>query len=155
MTPISSPALPPGTQTAPASPALTRKAFPSTWLLWTLLLALTAVGAFLRFWRLDYQAYWTDEAYTLNRIRGNFAFLLNQLSAQGFPPGWYALLRLWRILLESRMAPAETYQPHLLRMLPALFGTLTVPAMYFLARQFTDRKGALLVTLLAAVNPFL
>ena len=112
-------------------------------------------GAFLRYWRLGYQAYWTDDGYTLYRIRGTFAYLLTQIADQGFPPGWYTLLRLWRILLESRLPAGETYQPYLLRMLPAFFGTLTVPAMCFLGRQFTDRKGALLVALLAAVNPFL
>ena len=116
---------------------------------------LTALGAFLRFWRLDYQAYWTDEAYTINRIRGSYAFLLEQLSDQGFPPGWYTLLRGWRMFLERFMSAGDTYLPWCLRAVPAVCGTLTVPALYFLARQFTDRRGALLVMLLAAVNPFL
>ncbi len=53
------------------------------------------------------------------------------------------------------LSSGVAYDPYHLRMLPAIFGTLTVPAMYFLARQFTDRRGALLVMLLAAVNPFL
>lgn len=141
---------------APAPALLTpRKTIYPTLLFWTTLAALTAVGAFLRFWRLGHQAYWTDEGYTLYRIRGTFALLLSQLSDQGFPPGWYEMLRLWRIYLESRMPVGETFQPEYLRILPAFFGALTVPVMCFLARQFTDRKGALLVTLLAAVNPFL
>lgn len=150
---ISTPAL----ASAAHSPAAARPARKRlyTFLFWTSLLVLTALGAFLRYWRLGYQAYWTDDGYTLYRIRGTFAYLLTQIADQGFPPGWYTLLRLWRILLESRLPAGETYQPYLLRMLPAFFGTLTVPAMCFLGRQFTDRKGALLVALLAAVNPFL
>lgn len=146
--------LPNSPASAPA-PQLASPACPCTKTLWLCLLALTALAAFLRFWRLDYQAYWTDESYTLNRINGTYTFLLNQLAPQGFPPGWYTLLRFWRICLENFLPPGETYQPQYLRMLPAFCGTLTVPAMYLLARQFTDRKGALLVTLLAAVNPFL
>ncbi len=137
-------------------PRLAQKSpFPSTGILWLGLLALTIVGGYLRFWRLGYQAYWQDEAYTINRIRGSYAYMLEQLSDQGFPPGWYSILRFWRIFLERFMPPGDTYQPVCLRAVPALFGTLTVPAMYFLARQFTDRRGALLVMLLAAVNPFL
>ena len=130
--------------------------FPSTPCLWLSLLLLTAIGAFLRFWRLDLQAYWTDEGYTIQRIAGTFNNTLQQLTDQGFPPGWYVLLRLWRIVVEGHVhTPADAYWPGYLRILPAIIGTLTVPAMYFLARQFTDRKGALLVMFLTAVNPFL
>lgn len=151
------PAGTPGISAPIQSPRLLAPAALSPTLFWSLLLALTALGAFLRFWRLDFQAYWTDEAYTLNRINGTYNYMLNQLSDQTFPPGWYTLLRFWRIFGEVNLhlPAADTFQPGFLRLLPAFFGTLTVPAMYFLARQFTDRRGALLVMLLAAVNPFL
>jgi 4-amino-4-deoxy-L-arabinose transferase-like glycosyltransferase len=128
----------------------------ATWQMWAGLAALTALGAFLRYWRLDFQAYWTDEAYTIERLRYvSVADMLQSVKDTGFPPGWYMLLRWWRMIMGHFMPAGETYQPGVLRTLPALMGTLTVPAMYFLARQFMDRKGSLLVTLLAAVNPFL
>ncbi|HVT80343.1 MAG TPA: glycosyltransferase family 39 protein [Phycisphaerae bacterium] len=171
----------PAKSAAPSSPSLLeqrKRAWPSTRILWLSLLLLTGIGAFLRFWRLGYQSYWTDEAYTIDRIHGSFYEMLGNLSDQGFPPGWYAILRSWHLLpmqfLESGpkdgafhhlmhylfakcgvQTPGDTFQPAFLRVLPAFLGTLTVPAMYFLARQFTDRRGALLVMVLTAVNPFL
>ena len=146
------PALPQPAET-PRSPKLAELL--TTRHLWIALILLTALGAFLRFWRLGYQAYWTDEGYTAIRTRDSFSLLLGQLRDQGFPPGWYLLIRWWRIILQQFMPAGDAFGPQYLRLVPAFFGALTVPAMYFLARQFTDRKGSLLVMLLAAVNPFL
>lgn len=142
------------------TPQLTRRErwqrFPSTWQMYAILLLVTAAGAFLRFWRIDNQSYWIDEYYTVNRINGSFTRLLESLSSQGFPPGWYALLRWWCLAIEYITGSGATaFGPVGTRSLTALLGTLTIPAMYLLARQFTDRKGALLVALFTAVNPFL
>jgi 4-amino-4-deoxy-L-arabinose transferase-like glycosyltransferase len=139
--------------TATPAPELTDPL--STRHMWIAFLLLTALAAFLRFWRLDHQAYWTDEGYTILRTRDSFYNMLSNLTDQGFPPGWYSLIRWWRIILQERLPAADAFAPQYLRLLPAFVGTLTVPAMYLLGRQFTDRKGALLVMLLAAVNPFL
>jgi TrmH family RNA methyltransferase len=54
---------------------------------------MTLLGGFWRFWRLGQQAYWTDEAATIDRIRGSLEHMARALSNQGFPPGWYAMLR--------------------------------------------------------------
>jgi hypothetical protein len=130
--------------------------FPSTRMLWPLLLLITGVGAFLRFWRIDQQSYWTDESHTIVRINGTWNQMLASLSTQGFPPGWYCLLRWWTMLVESWTGSgAYAFSPAATRLPGAALGALTVPGLYFLARQFTDRKGALLVMLLGAVNPFL
>ncbi|HVX86839.1 MAG TPA: glycosyltransferase family 39 protein [Phycisphaerae bacterium] len=120
------------------------------------LAAVTLLGAFLRFWRLGYQTYWTDESYTIGRIKSTFDYLLMRLSDQGFPPGWYVLLRAWCNAIERVTGDgAFAFSPAATRFLPALFGTLTVPAMYLLARAFAGRRVSLAVALLAAVNPFL
>src|SRR4051794_8301417 len=55
--------------------------FPRWWELGICLLVLTGIGAFFRFWRLDFQAYWTDEAYTLPRISRTFDYMLQQLTS--------------------------------------------------------------------------
>jgi uncharacterized membrane protein len=130
--------------------------FPSTRWVWVSLFLLMGLAAFFRFWRISYQAYWTDESYTINRIRGSFPYMLASLSDQGFPPGWYAVLRWWSLLFEWLTGSNVTaLEPIVTRSLTAIIGVLAVPAMYFLGRQFTDRKGALLVALLTAVNPYL
>ncbi len=161
-------------------PQAARKSiFASAWFFWLCFLTLTGVGTFLRFWRLDYEAYWTDEAHTVQRINGNWTTLLAQIKDQGSPPGFYVVIRWWLLLgdyyynavqqadghwirhmyddivHQRYIANGKAYTAGYLRLLPAFFGSLTVPAMYFLGRQFTHRRGALLVMLLTAVNPFL
>jgi len=145
-----------GPATGKRTPGERWRRFPSNKALWVSLALLTIAAACLRFWRLSYQCYWTDESYTINRIRGSFSFMLASLADQGFPPGWYALLRWWTMAAEYLTKSDYTaLTPAVTRSLTALLGTLTVPAMYYLGRQFTDRKGALLVALLTAVNPYL
>ncbi len=123
---------------------------------WGALVGIVVVAGFLRFWRVGGQAYWTDEAYTIGRIKGTFDYLLLRLADQGFPPGWYVLLRGWCLWVEKVTGDgALAFSPASTRGLTALLGTLTVPGMYLLGRAFFDKRGALLVALLAAVNPFL
>ncbi|MGN6371165.1 MAG: glycosyltransferase family 39 protein [Phycisphaerae bacterium] len=146
--------------TAAETPALRFKdrwrRFPSAGSMLLCLLVITAIGAFLRFWRIGLQAYWTDESATIFKIHGTFEFMLSSLASQGFPPGWYVLLRGWCAAVEHYTGSgAVAFSPAATRTLAAIFGTLTIPGMYFLGRQFTDRRGSLLVALLAAVNPFL
>lgn len=129
---------------------------PRTWLVPATVIVLTILGGLLRFWRLGHQSYWYDEGATVYRICGSFQEMLASVHNQGFPPGWYVTLRWWAEVLERWTGSGATaFSPAGLRLLPALFGTLLVPVMYFLGRQFMGRKGALLVTLLASVNPFL
>jgi 4-amino-4-deoxy-L-arabinose transferase-like glycosyltransferase len=158
--PSTAPTLPPDVANVPPLPKkLTLRQrwdrFPSTLPLWVMLLLITALGGFFRFWRLSYQTYWTDESSTISKIRGTFDYMLMRLSDQGFPPGWYSGLRWWCLWFENMThSGAVGFSPLVTRSLTAILGTLTVPAMYFLGRQFTDRKGALLVMLLTAVNPY-
>ncbi|MCL2645526.1 MAG: glycosyltransferase family 39 protein [Phycisphaerales bacterium] len=161
----SQPPAEPGANTSNAWPR-----FPSRKQLTLTLTAITLLAAFLRFFRISYQCYWTDESYTVNRVQGNFQQMLASLSNQGFPPGWYALLRWWTLFIEYFVSPDHWWTkilgsaanpaytaltPLATRSLTAILGTLTVLAVYFLARQFTDRRGALLAALLTAVNPYL
>ncbi len=123
---------------------------------WLAFLAITAVGTFLRFFRLSHQAIWGDEAITVLRVGGTYQHTLGSLQGQGFPPGWYVLLWAWKTFLEwLGVSPATALSPGVLRVVPAFFGAAAVPAMYLLARQFSTRKYALFAMLLAAINPFL
>ncbi len=131
--------------------------FPSDGILFLSFVAITLVGMYLRFFRIGYQSYWFDEGHTIERIAGSSQEMFRSLAkGQAFPPGWYWLLREWqRFLIDMGAKPYDSFSPGALRFIPALFGTLAIPAMYFLARQFTDKRGALLVMALTAVNPYL
>jgi 4-amino-4-deoxy-L-arabinose transferase-like glycosyltransferase len=129
--------------------------FPTTSMVWLILLGLTLVGGFLRFWRLDHQPYWCDESHTITRICGTTDQMFESLKGQGFPPGWYVVMygftKLGSWWYGSDVA---AFSPGVLRLLPAALGTCMPLAMYFLAQAFTDRRGALLVALLTAFSPY-
>jgi len=116
--------------------------------------AITLLAGFLRFWRLGQQSFWVDEVFTVQRICVDFTRIAELLKEQGFPPGWYVALWAWLRGLIWLFGDVRAFDPGLLRTLPALAGTLMPLAMYWLARAFLDRRGAVLVALLAAVNPY-
>ena len=119
---------------------------------------ITAVGAALRFWRLDQQSPWLDEVGTAYRVTGSFNELLQTLSNQGFGPLWFALLWLWARLIEILTGNgALAFSPGMLRILPAAAGTAMIPAMYLAARFFaplSTPRRALLVAMFIAINPY-
>jgi Dolichyl-phosphate-mannose-protein mannosyltransferase len=124
---------------------------------WPSFLAVLAVGAFLRFWRLDNQSLWCDETATIMRICGNFHQIIAMLYGQGLSPSWYVFLWSWVQFLEHvlHIPAGVVFTASVLRTPGALLGVLNVAASYFLARQFVSRRVALLVMLLVAINPFL
>lgn len=110
-------------------------------------LALTLLGGALRFARIDHPPLWWDEAATFTRVVGSFDELLGILRHDGFAPLHYELY--W---LLDKLA---TLTPFVMRLVPALAGTLMIPAMYFLARQVTSRRVATLASALTAFSAYL
>lgn len=109
--------------------------------------SLSLLGAALRFWNLSSPGIWGDEAATYGRVNGSYWELLEVLQFDGFMPNHYQLYYI--------MARFSVLDPFLMRLWPALCGTLTVPAIYFLARQLTTRRTAVWATLLAATSAFM
>lgn len=109
-------------------------------------LALTILGGALRFARLDHPPLWWDEAATYTRVIGSFRELITILRHDGFAPLHYELY--W--LLDKM----TTLTPFVMRLVPALAGTLMIPAIYFLARQVTSRRVATLASALTAFSAY-
>lgn len=144
-TPSSVPAQPcPDDNGPPGSPGHSPR---WTLLYWTPLALITLLGALLRFSFLTRPGIWGDEAATYGRVNGSFYQLLEVLQFDGFAPLHYELYWL--------LARNLTLTPTLMRLWPALAGTLTVPAIYFLARQLAPRRVALTAALLAACSAYL
>src|SRR3954462_12067632 len=99
-------------------------------------IALTIVGGVLRFIRLAHPPLLFDEAATYTRVTGTFTELLNILRFDGFAPLHYELY--WLMARFARLTPV------MMRIVPAISGTLMIPAMYFLARQMASRRVATL-----------
>ena len=159
------PALPPP---APARPGdLSRRAA------LLILLLLTLAGGGLRFLSLDRPDIWGDEASTFRRTCGTYGQLLDNLQDDGFVPLHYELywwinqgMPLWpkavtnhgKTTYDSALRLANgrvKMTPVVMRLVPAVAGTLMLPALYFLAAQLFDRRRALLATLLAAGSAWL
>jgi hypothetical protein len=105
------------------------------------------VGAVLRFSTLSRPILWGDESATLSRVTGSFADLCGVLQADGFAPLHYELY--WWLRSHFIMTP------FMMRLVPAIAGTLTVPAMYFLARQLAGRRVAILAALFTACSAWM
>lgn len=114
------------------------------WAAFGLILLLAGV---LRFVFLGRPGIWGDEAATYGRVNGSFYQLLEVLRFDGFAPLHYELY-FW-------LARHVVLDPVMMRLWPAIAGFGTVPAMYFLARQFFDRRVALTTMLLAACSAYL
>ncbi|MBV8781078.1 MAG: phospholipid carrier-dependent glycosyltransferase, partial [Phycisphaerae bacterium] len=127
---------------------MTATARRSTTLHYLSLALITALGAVLRFAFLDRPPIWGDEAATFARVCATFDDLLGRLADAGFAPVHYELL--WWIGQHHPLTPTT------LRMLPAITGTLMVPAMYWITRELLGRPSlSLLVALLTATNAYL
>ena len=112
-------------------------------------LALTAVGAALRFATLDLQAYHHDEVITAMRvIPGSFGEMFDAVKwSESNPPLYYVHAWAWAKLFGS--------DEFALRSLSALFGVATVPLGYLIGRQLADWRTGLVLTGMLAVNPML
>jgi uncharacterized membrane protein len=128
---------PSGRQAAPVAPRGT--GFP-----WVLL-AIIAVGAVLRFYRLGYQSFWIDELLTIHA-----ADLGESLS---FPEIFWNIqgpLHATLVNLVGRVSTGEVA----LRSMSAVAGVALIPVTYLLGKELVDRTTGLIAALLIAISPF-
>ena len=124
------------------------------------LLLLIVVAAALRFYDQSSPPLWGDEAATFGRVCGTYQQMLDTLRTAGFGPLHYELY--WWIGQGMPLPGGKSIvpggiplTPTVMRFVPALAGTLMVPAMYLLARQLVSRQTALLTALLTTVSAYL
>ena len=112
------------------------------------LAGLTLLAAILRFSTLDVQSYWFDEAVTVGLVKASFGHMISRIGgSESTPPFYYAVAWVWsRVFGTGEVG---------LRSLSALAGTATVPVAYAAAAELASKRTALLVGVLAAVNPLL
>jgi len=110
--------------------------------------ALLILGAALRFYRLSGRSLWLDETLVWDFSGGaSIGAVVRRLSAvPSLMPLHFVIS--WVI---RRFGDSEIW----LRLVPAVAGTLTVPAMFLLARNLFGRRTAVIAALLVALAPFL
>jgi len=127
----------------PAARALPRAA-PGAWILAAVLLA----AAVLRFATLSTQSLWEDEGFTAQIGSSSLHSAASQIpKTESTPPLYYALEWGWVHLFGSSEAT--------LRSLSALFGCLTVVAVYWAAVGLASQRVALIAAALTAVSPIM
>jgi uncharacterized membrane protein len=135
-----------------AARSLDREAPPSTTVaasrgrdpsqLWAVVALIVLLGAVLRFYGLDREPLWSDEAATLRYAEMPQAWLWRD-SFDTSPPLYYSLQRIWLVFGRSEAA---------LRSLPAVIGTATIPLVYILGRALAGPCTGLGSALLLATS---
>ncbi|HLF29289.1 MAG TPA: glycosyltransferase family 39 protein [Anaerolineae bacterium] len=110
------------------------------------LISILLLATVLRLYRIDAQSFWSDEGNSARIAERNVALILEGAAGDIHPPLYYLVLHAWRSLVGGSEAD--------LRALSALFGVITVGAVFLLGRRLFEARVGLLAAFLVAVNPF-
>ncbi|MBV9335191.1 MAG: glycosyltransferase family 39 protein [Solirubrobacterales bacterium] len=111
-------------------------------------LALTLLGAFLRFWRIAHQGFWFDEGNTVLLVHftpGKMLGLIPQ--SESTPPLYYCVAWAW--------ARIFGYGETGLRSLSALAGVAMIPVVYGAGAKLVSRRAGVCAAAFAACSPLL
>ena len=114
-----------------------------------ILIFLTLAGLILRFYHLDFNSLWLDEGATLDFAQRS---LLGQGSIWGATAGGEFNPPLF-YYLEHFMLMAGNSE-WILRFIPALMGTLTIPVVYLIGRELLDECGGLIAAALLSFSSY-
>jgi hypothetical protein len=114
----------------------------------TMVIAIIIVGFALRLFRLDAVPLRGDEAFSVvNWARQPLAdSLTNTAAIEPHPPLTYIFFRSWGLLVGT--------EEFAMRLLPALFNLLGIPALFALGYRLGGRRLGVLSALLWAIHPF-
>ncbi len=110
--------------------------------LW-LLAAITLLAALLRFYKLGVWSFWIDEVFTLRRAQSS-------LNVETIVGNWPPL----SVLLTGAAFKLMGVSEWTARLVPALVGIGTLPALYWPTRKVLGVANALLAMLLLSVSPW-
>lgn len=112
-----------------------------------ILVILTVIGLFLRFYHIDFNSIWLDEAATYLFSLHPFAEYWNLISQGGevHPPLFY-----WLEYFMLFFGNNEFY----LRFIPALVGVVSIPLMYVLGKEILDRNVGIIAAALLTFSAF-
>src|SRR5215469_514515 len=111
-----------------------------------LLLIFLATGTFLRLHMLGTKSLWLDEAFSVTIARMSWPGFLHTLWwGEANMALYYLLLRAWVVLGDSEFW---------LRSISAIFGAITILAIYRLGERFLSRKAGLVAAALLTVHAY-
>lgn len=104
------------------------------------LLAIILVGTFLRIYKLGEWGFWGDEMFTISGQEDGFNYNVIRQS-----------LSMTLIQAATSLNGLNEWNA---RIVPALFGIVTIPILYFITRALFDTSTALLSAVLLALSPW-
>jgi mannosyltransferase len=110
------------------------------------LILVTALGAALRVYKLGSESVWLDEAFSIKIAHGSPSRIIEETSEDVHPPLYYFALHYWMGLFGDSEFSS--------RLLSALFGVLSILAIYKLAALLYNRGTGLLAATLLAFSHF-
>ncbi|MBP2134358.1 4-amino-4-deoxy-L-arabinose transferase-like glycosyltransferase [Methanomicrobium sp. W14] len=111
-----------------------------------MLIGLVIIGFALRFYHLGFNSIWLDEGSTLGYAKETLAGIWQSTAGGEFnPPLFYYLEHFMLVFGDSEFV---------LRFLPALFGSLTVPVMYLIGKEISGRCGGIIAAALMTFSSF-
>ena len=111
-------------------------------------LALTIVGAVLRFATLDRQSFWLDELVTVSLLRLDFGSMLDTIpDSEATPYLYYVLAWGWAQVFGLGEVGLRSFS--------ALIGAAIVPVTYGAGAVLVSRRAGLVAAALVSVHPFL
>ncbi len=110
------------------------------------LAAITLAGGLLRVYEINRNGFWLDEAFSVwmaaHPVPALFEWLIR---IDQHPPLYYTFLHFW-----LQVGDDAGY----VRMLSALFGTLTIPVLFLIAARIAGLRAGLIVAVILALSPF-
>jgi mannosyltransferase len=114
-----------------------------------ILIGLVVLGSLLRLYHLGFNSLWLDEISTYKYSIGSFEGMW-QMMATGTdysPPLFF--------FLEHFVLQAFGVSKWSMRLLPAFFSVLTIPAIYLVGKEFQDKYVGLIAAAIFTFSPFL
>ena len=114
-----------------------------------LLCVILGIGTFLRFYKLDFQSLWLDELYTMNVANpaNSYGTIIDEVYLRESFPYFY-------FFVENSFFKIFGFNSLVARIPSALFGTLTILALYKLVKLLYNKSAALVASILLAINEF-
>lgn len=120
------------------------------WMPYVWLVLITLLGSALRFYKLGAWSFWIDEIYTINRAAAHFS--TPELLLDHLPPN-----RNWvpvSVILTAQVFNLWGINEFTARLVAAVVGIITIPALYFPIRKILNTRVALITVLLLALSPW-
>lgn len=112
-----------------------------------LLLTIIVLGIALRYYNNLGISLWHDEAFSALYIKYPWDEMMYRIGLDVHPPLYYITLRFWHYLFGDSLLALRSFS--------IVFGAGLIPLSYaFVKSAFHNKKAALIVALLTAVNPF-